>query len=208
MTRSRLAVCVAVTLLVVATAFAQFANQASRSTAGDHRAQGIFGELVSERSTLDLELAASRQAQSAEASIDSGVTQADGLILTAEGVRYIEGVLGILEQLEEAARVSAGREFIAAAYVQAGWHAYGEVLTCIRRNESNGRYNAVNASSRAAGAFQFLPSTWDSTARVSGRTELVGVFPADAAPQDQDFLAIQLYERQGHRPWVGARGCV
>ncbi len=79
----------------------------------------------------------------------------------------------------------------------------GGFLACVRHRESRGSYSAVNGSSGAAGAYQFLPSTWNNTARHAGRSDLVGVNPAAASPSDQDAMANHLVSWQGTRPWSG-----
>lgn len=78
-------------------------------------------------------------------------------------------------------------------------------LVCTRRHESDtsGGYRAVSASGTYRGAYQFSRSTWDNTARHAGRSDLVGVDPAAAAPHDQDTLALHLYHWQGASPWLG-----
>ena len=82
----------------------------------------------------------------------------------------------------------------------------GDILECIKHRESDGQYNVVNRSSGAAGAYQFMPGTWDNNARTAGRTDLVGVNPADASPADQDAMAHQLLATQGLGPWGGGCG--
>ncbi len=82
----------------------------------------------------------------------------------------------------------------------------GNVLECIKHRESRGQYGVVNSSSGAAGAYQFMPGTWNSTARSAGRTDLVGVNPANASPADQDAMAQQLLSTQGLGPWGGSCG--
>lgn len=79
------------------------------------------------------------------------------------------------------------------------------VLACIRHRESRGDYGVVNRSSGAAGAYQFMPGTWNNNARSAGRTDLVGVSPAQASQADQDAMAQHLLATQGLRPWGG--GC-
>ncbi len=82
----------------------------------------------------------------------------------------------------------------------------GDFLSCVRNRESGGNYGVYNAGgSGAAGAYQFLPGTWNSTAASVGRGDLVGVDPAQASPADQDALAQALYAQQGAAPWGG--GC-
>ncbi|HEY7135792.1 MAG TPA: transglycosylase family protein [Acidimicrobiia bacterium] len=81
----------------------------------------------------------------------------------------------------------------------------GDFLSCVRHRESRGQYNVVNRSSGAAGAYQFMPTTWNNAAREAGRNDLVGVNPAAASPSDQDAMARYVYSTQGARPWGG--GC-
>jgi Transglycosylase-like domain len=82
----------------------------------------------------------------------------------------------------------------------------GDFLACVRQRESGGNYGVYNAGgSGAAGAYQFLPSTWNGIAVSSGRTDLIGVDPAQASPGDQDAMAQALYAQQGSAPWGG--GC-
>lgn len=79
-------------------------------------------------------------------------------------------------------------------------------LSCVRTHESNGHYDAISPDGVYRGAYQFLRSTWDSTAAHAGRNDLIGIDPASASPTDQDALAEALYQWQGASPWNGA-GC-
>jgi len=82
----------------------------------------------------------------------------------------------------------------------------GDFLSCVRNRESGGNYGVYNqGGSGAAGAYQFLPGTWNSIAESAGRPDLVGVDPAQAGPADQDAMAQALYAQQGSAPWGG--GC-
>ena len=82
----------------------------------------------------------------------------------------------------------------------------GDFLSCVRNRESGGNYGVYNSGgSGAAGAYQFMPGTWNSIAASSGRGDLVGVDPAQASPADQDAMAQALYAQQGTGPWGG--GC-
>jgi soluble lytic murein transglycosylase-like protein len=82
----------------------------------------------------------------------------------------------------------------------------GGFLACVKQRESGGNYAIHNTGgSGASGAYQFMPSTWNSIARSVGRNDLVGVDPAAASPSDQDALAAALYQQQGAAPWGG--GC-
>ena len=82
----------------------------------------------------------------------------------------------------------------------------GDFLSCVRWRESRGDYSVHNTQgSGASGAYQFMPSTWNSIAGAAGRSDLVGMDPAAAAPGDQDAMAAALYNQQGASPWGG--GC-
>lgn len=75
-----------------------------------------------------------------------------------------------------------------------------EVLACIRgggkypNNESNGDYRITSKNGLYHGAYQFLISTWDGVAKVFA-PQLVGVHPAKASTQEQDFMATALLRR-------------
>jgi len=81
-------------------------------------------------------------------------------------------------------------------------HHNDPFLVCTRARESGGEYNIVS-SSGYYGAYQFLPSTWDTTAVHEGRLDLVGVLPSNASQYDQDETAWALYQWQGKGPWGG-----
>jgi hypothetical protein len=82
-------------------------------------------------------------------------------------------------------------------------YANDPFLACTRAHESDmaGGYQAVSPGGTYRGAYQFDQSTWDSAAQLAGRTDLVGVDPAAAAPADQDLLAITLFHARGAQPW-------
>lgn len=63
---------------------------------------------------------------------------------------------------------------------------------CTREHESGGDYGIATGNGYF-GAYQFVPSTWDSTAADAGRPDLVGVLPSNASPADQDAMALHLY---------------
>ena len=77
-------------------------------------------------------------------------------------------------------------------------------LSRIKQCESGGNYRAINAAGYY-GAYQFSPSTWNSTANAAGRPDLVGVRPDNASPADQDAMAIKLHSLRGWQPWGCAR---
>lgn len=76
-------------------------------------------------------------------------------------------------------------------------------LQLIKQRESGGDYSAVNPSSGAAGAYQFLPSTWDAVAQQVDPS-YVGVNPAQAPAAVQDKFAQHLYNTGGAGHWVTA----
>lgn len=76
-------------------------------------------------------------------------------------------------------------------------------LQLIKQRESGGDYSVVNPSSGAAGAYQFLPSTWDAVAQQVDPS-YVGVNPAQAPAAVQDKFAQHLYDTAGPSQWVTA----
>ncbi|MFO7592325.1 MAG: hypothetical protein R6X23_15800 [Acidimicrobiia bacterium] len=77
-------------------------------------------------------------------------------------------------------------------------------LVCTRAHE--GSYTSYNPAGPYMGAYQFLQSTWNSSANRAGRPELIGVPPHTASAYDQDDVAWALYQWQGSRPWGGRCG--
>jgi len=76
-------------------------------------------------------------------------------------------------------------------------------LSCVRQRESGGNYGIVSSDGLYYGAYQFLQTSWNSTANHAGRSELVGVPPNQASVYDQDDMAWDLYQWQGTGPWGG-----
>jgi hypothetical protein len=76
------------------------------------------------------------------------------------------------------------------------------VLSAIKQCESGGNYTAVNPTSGASGAYQFLTSTWQSLSASAGYAT------AAAAPAAvQDAAALELYNEEGTTPWVSSESC-
>jgi muramidase (phage lysozyme) len=114
---------------------------------------------------------------------------------------YLTAVDAVDHYLSAVAVANAPRVYITRNY------SGGSFLDCVRARESGGDYSVHNTQgSGAAGAYQFLPSTWNSIAASSGRSDLVGIDPASASPADQDAMAAALYAQQGGSPWAGD-GC-
>jgi len=116
---------------------------------------------------------------------------------------YIASLMAAEAQAAEAAQAPPAPSVNIAEYSNSN---PGDFLSCVRQRESGGNYGIYNAGgSGAAGAYQFLPGTWNSIASSVGRGDLVGVDPAQASPADQDAMAQALYAQQGAAPWGG--GC-
>ena len=77
---------------------------------------------------------------------------------------------------------------------------------CIRWRESRGNYQAISGSGTFMGAYQFYQEGWDTFAARINRHDLVGVPPHQAAPADQDAVALAAYNELGSQPWGGACG--
>jgi hypothetical protein len=69
----------------------------------------------------------------------------------------------------------------------------GDAWAKLRNCESGGNYQAVSASGKYRGAYQFDQRTWEGVGGVGD--------PADASPEEQDLRARILYSRSGNRPW-------
>jgi hypothetical protein len=110
-------------------------------------------------------------------------------------------------EAEAAARAAAAASSRQVVRSAPSTSSGGGVLECIKARESGGDYTVYNSQgSGAAGAYQFMPGTWNSLAGSIGRSDLVGVSPAAASPADQDMMAAALLQQQGLAPWGGSCG--
>ena len=116
--------------------------------------------------------------------------------------RFYAAVTANIERERAAAAARAAHRTSTGSSSSSG----SSVLDCIRHRESRGQYDVVNTSSGAAGAYQFMPGTWNTNAAAAGRQDLVGVNPANASPADQDAMAQHLLATQGLGPWGGSCG--
>ncbi len=125
-----------------------------------------------------------------------------GAYLRALDMQAVVDYIASLQAAEAAQAAAPQRVSSAVSYSSNP----GDFLSCVRNRESGGNYGVYNSGgSGAAGAYQFMPGTWNSIAASSGRSDLVGLDPAQAAPADQDAMAQALYAQQGAAPWGG--GC-
>ncbi len=76
-----------------------------------------------------------------------------------------------------------------------------EQWAALRQCEASGNYSIVSSNGRYHGAYQFYQPTWDGLAAQLGRNDLIGVAPSQAAPADQDALALLLWQQRGNQPW-------
>ena len=74
-------------------------------------------------------------------------------------------------------------------------------LQCVLQVESGGNYGAVSPGGTYMGGFQFSQPTWNEAADLAGMPQLINVPPNQAAPAEQDDLAIALYDADGQQPW-------
>jgi muramidase (phage lysozyme) len=128
-------------------------------------------------------------------------------VLSAQVNDYLRslGAQAVGEYIASLEAAEAARSVASSGPVYSSSHP-GDFLACVRQRESGGNYGIYNAGgSGAAGAYQFMPGTWNSIAASIGRGDLVGVDPAQASPGDQDAMAQALYAQQGAAPWGG--GC-
>lgn len=79
----------------------------------------------------------------------------------------------------------------------------GARLLRIANCETGGTMNPaiVSKSGKYHGLFQFDQRTWDATAVRAGRQDLVGLKPSRVHFLNQIYLALELFEQRGPRPW-------
>gem|GEM_PF-692146 len=96
----------------------------------------------------------------------------------------------------------AGLASTASAATSTSSSSASSVLAKIKSCESGGNYQAVNASSGASGAYQFLNSTWKGLSASAGYTTA-----ASAPASVQDAAALELYNQAGTSPWAASSSC-
>ncbi len=180
--------------------------QAFAETAGPSPEQAIEAKLEKLHGVRPVAAHTKEPVISVEAASAGQTARAAGLVdyVAAIGKAQLAAFFDAVAQAE-AARAAA-QAAASSASARNGGGGGGDFFACVRHHESRGEYGVVNQSSGAAGAYQFLPGTWDSTAAHAGRPDLVGVNPGQANAADQDALAQDLHAWQGVSPWAGS-GC-
>lgn len=113
-----------------------------------------------------------------------------------EVVRY-----PVAEQIAEQVHEEASFQFLAIAFAIHN----DPFLVCTRAHESDsaGGYHAYNSAGPWLGAYQFLQSTWDSTAHHAELHQFAGANILETPGFVQDIMALVLYKWQGKGPWGG-----
>lgn len=122
------------------------------------------------------------------------------------GQPTMEEVMSRISQMGRAGypclAIAAGVVIVGAVALPPASAASSDVLSRIKSCESSGSYSAVNASSGASGAYQFIDSTWSTVPASAGYRRAV-----DAPAWVQDAAARQLLAREGTRPWASSAHC-
>jgi uncharacterized protein YabE (DUF348 family) len=103
------------------------------------------------------------------------------------GRKEIQNIV-VRQPVKRVVKVGAKREMFGGSFEAA--------LAALRNCEAGGNYSNKN-NPTYRGAYQFLPSTWNSIAPIDYR----GEDPADAPPSVQDQAATDLYRRSGWGQW-------
>ena len=167
--------------------------------------QKILEAVAAERTSLDAELASVRLTARTEATAAANAARVRAARAPAQvPARTATRSPGILAAPTGPA-IDAVSSVVVSAPAATGRvspHHNDPFLVCTRAREARGQYDIVS-SSGYYGAYQFLPSTWDTTAVHAGHRDLVGVLPSRASQFDQDETAWALYQWQGKSPWGG-----
>ncbi len=169
--------------------------------------QKILSKVATERLALDAELAGVRALARHEANVALAAATRDRAAWLLAAARA-QAPAAVSPGNPFAAPpgpptlLAATPAFLTADNGQVSTHHNDPFLVCTRMRESAGQYDAVSPSGYY-GAYQFLRSTWDSTAVHAGRRNLVGELPSRASQFDQDEMAWALYQWQGKGPWGG-----
>jgi peptidoglycan hydrolase CwlO-like protein len=149
----------------------------ARQEAFNERVETAHAEIAAARADAEAEAAALADARAAQANALSGLrSQVDDW--TAE-----------VQELQEVSEIQAQQ--VVGEWV-GDWAIPSSIVMC----ESGGNFGALNPSSGAGGAYQILPSTWD-TYGGEGR-------PNEASPGEQHQIAEQIWADSGSSAWACA----
>ena len=153
-----------------------------------------------EQQAFNDEVAAARdQISAARAAAEQAAAQLAAARAAQEGAlaglrSQVDGWTSEVQKLREAQEQEASA---AAAQAEvADWVGDYSIPSAIVMCESGGNYGAVNPSSGAGGAYQILPSTWES---YGGEGK-----PQDGSQAEQDQIASQIWADSGGSAWVCA----
>jgi peptidoglycan hydrolase CwlO-like protein len=161
----------------VATQLAAVEDARARQEAFNQRLEQARSQIASVRAEAESQAAALADARAAQqASLATLRSQVDDW--TA--------------QVQEAQSVSEAQAQQQVGDWVGDWAIPQAVVMC----ESGGNFDAVNPSSGAGGAYQILPSTWESYGGEG--------LPHNASPQEQHDIASQIWADSGGSAWVCA----
>lgn len=161
----------------VAAELAVVEDARARQEAFNHRLEQARAEVASVRSQAEAQAAALADARAAQAdalaSLRSRVDEWTAQVQQAQTVSQAEAQQQVSDWVGD-------------------WAIPQAIVMC----ESGGNFDAVNPSSGAGGAYQILPSTWES---YGGEGQ-----PHNAAPKQQHQIASQIWADSGGSAWVCA----
>jgi Transglycosylase-like domain len=149
----------------------------AQQEAFNERVEAAHTQIASARADAEAEAAAPSDARAAQASALAGLRSQVG--------DWTQQVQQLQQVSEEQAQQQVGDWF-------GDWAIPESIVMC----ESGGNFGAVNDSSGAGGAYQILPSTWDSYGGEG--------LPQNASPQEQSDIAAQIWADSGGSAWVCA----
>jgi peptidoglycan hydrolase CwlO-like protein len=158
------------------------------------------------RDEVEAQLAAVREARAEQEAFNQRVEAAHAQIASARAAAEAEAAALSDARAAQASALAGLRSQVGdwtqqvseeQAQQQVGdWVGDWAIPSSIVMCESGGNFGAVNPSSGAGGAYQILPSTWDSYGGEGA--------PQDASPQEQHDVAQQIWADSGGSAWVCA----
>lgn len=149
----------------------------ARVAAHNARLEAAHARIADARAEADAEAAALADAQAQQAAALEGLHA------------QVDDWAGQVQRLERLSAADAQQEV-------ASWFGDWAIPEAIVMCESGGSFDALNPSSGAGGAYQILPSTWES---YGGNGK-----PNEAPPGQQHDIASQIWADSGASAWVCA----